>query len=173
MRGLHDRQRVRGGGRVLLEVGRPVLLRRADALQSALCGRLRPPSRLYRQHAVAEGCAEYVSGTSSRAYMVVGNVPPQLAVSRPTFASLPSPFPAPLNMPLAPSWRSYTLSPRTCARPQYPAPFVERSDGSRLRSFGEQRILVLRWSQHPGRRRQHPGGRIGRVQMEQGVNPVE
>ena len=54
--GLHTLRRVRGGERVLVGTGQPELLGHADSLQSALCGRLRQPNRLYRQHAVAEGC---------------------------------------------------------------------------------------------------------------------
>jgi hypothetical protein len=40
--------------------------------------------------------------------MVVGNVPPELLVSRPTFTSLPRPFVPSLNTPLAPAPRPGT-----------------------------------------------------------------
>lgn len=93
--GLHTLRRVRGGERVLVGTGQPELLGHADSLQSALRGRLRQPNRLYRQHAVAEGCAEYVSGTS-----------PKLPVSKPTFTSLPRPFAPSLHTPLAPAPRA-------------------------------------------------------------------
>ena len=53
--GVRGHQSMRGDERVLLEAAHGVLRWRADSLQSALRRRLCQPSRVYPQHAVAEG----------------------------------------------------------------------------------------------------------------------